>query len=603
MKKSILFIAFLAFTIIVSAQKKDRRLVGLDKQLNEILTTWNAAGFSVSVVEKDKIIYAKGFGYGDYENKVPADANTVYAIGSCTKAFTSSLLGILRKDDLVDFDESPRKYIPYLKFYNDGMNNNIKVKDLMTHRTGLPRHDYSWYIFNTINKDSLLKRVQYQEPFTGVREKWYYNNFMYLAQGVITEKITGKSWEESIQEHFFKPLNMNRSSVGIDGLKKGNNAAIGYELKDDKIKKMDYYDISGMGAAGSINSSVNEMSNWLIAWINEGKYQGKEIIPAPYVEEAKSSQMVITGALPSKEQPDMFFANYGYGWFVASYKGHYRVEHGGNIDGFSASASFFPSDSIGIIVLANQNGSSVPAVVRNTIADRMLGAKVENWNKKLRERQNEAKKKQKEATEGVTSNKVEGTKPSHAMISFTGTYENPGYGKFEVVITNDSLFAKFPSMKFWLRHHHYDVFKPYLLEDDGSVDISEDDGLGLTIGFNTENDGEIGGLAINLEPALDAIEFKRKPLSVEIDAKTLEVYVGEYDLAGQTIKIYTKNDTTLYAFVAGQPEYELVATGKDKFVIKILNGYKLEFMSDDKGAVNEVLFKQPNGNFKAVRKK
>jgi CubicO group peptidase (beta-lactamase class C family) len=604
MKNITLFCCLLLISASLFGQKQDTRLVGLDKELNEVLKTWNAAGFSVAVVEKDKIIYAKGFGFRDYENKLPADANTLYEIGSSTKAFTSAVLGTLRAEGLVDFNEKPQKYIPYLNFYNDAMNNSIKLKDLMSHQTGLPRHDYSWYVFNSTDKDSLLQRVQYQEPFADVREQWFYNNFMFLAQGVIAEKITGKSWEENIKERFFKPLNMQQSVVDIEGMKQSKNAALGYELKDDKIKKMKYYDISGMSPAGSIGSSVNEMSNWLMAWINNGIFMGNEVIPAAYVDEAKSSHAVVGAGLPDANDPDMFFANYGYGWFTASYKGHYRVEHGGNIDGFSASVSFFPTDSIGIVVLVNQNASSVPAVVRNTIADRVLeGVRVENWNKKLKKKRDEAKAKSKEAGSSITSNQVAGTKTSHPLVAFSGEYENKGYGKFRIALEKDSLFAIFPKMKFWLEHYHYDVFKPRLVNDDGSIEIPEiDEVSGLTFSFLTNTTGDIKSLLANFEPALEALEFDRKPIEIAMDSKSLSAYVGDYDLMGQTIKIYVKNDTTLFAFVAGQPEYELLATGTDTFVIKILEGFKLKFSSLKKKLFQEVTFMQPNGNFKATRK-
>jgi len=261
MKKIVItLIAIISITSVFA--QKDKRLKGLEKELEAILETTKAPGFAVAIVEGKKIIYAKGFGYSDYENKVPSNANTLYAIGSSSKAFTSAILGQLREEDKVSFEESPIKYIPDLKFYTDEMNNNIIIKDLMSHRTGMPRHDYSWYLFPTNNKDSLLLRIKHQEPFIGLRKQWYYNNFMFLTQGVIAERITGKSWEENIKERFFKPLGMTRSNGSIDELKKSSNAAIGYELKKDSlISKMDYYHIAGISPAGSINSSVNEMSN------------------------------------------------------------------------------------------------------------------------------------------------------------------------------------------------------------------------------------------------------------------------------------------------------------------------------------------------------
>lgn len=383
MRKTLIIL--LVFISISSAYcQQDKRLKGIEKDLKAILEATKAPSFAVAVIEGKKVIYAEGFGYRDYENKTAADANTLYAIGSSSKAFTSAILGQLRQEDKLSFEDSPIEHIPYLKFYNDEMNNNIIIKDLMSHRTGLPRHDYSWYLFPTNDKDSLIKRVVYQEPFTGVRKQWYYNNFMFLAQGVIAESLTEKSWEENIKERFFEPLGMSRSNVSIDELEKSSNAAIGYELKKDSlVSQMDYYHIAGMSPAGSINSSVNDMSNWLITWINNGKFNNEQIIPEAYVKEAISSQMVVSGGLPDKELPDMHMTNYGYAWFLSSYRGHYRVEHGGNIDGFSANVAFFPSDSLGIVVLTNQNGSSVPTLVRNTMADRMLKTKKNRLVKKI----------------------------------------------------------------------------------------------------------------------------------------------------------------------------------------------------------------------------
>ena len=600
MKKFLSFVFILLFIATTLAQT-DKRLEDVDTQLNKILEATHAAGFAVAVVEKDKIIYAKGFGYSDLEHKTPVNTNTLFAIGSSTKAFTSSILGQLRNEDKLSFDDSPIKYIPELEFYNDDMNNHIIIKDLMSHRTGLPRHDYSWYLFPTFDKDSLIQRIKYQEPFTGIRQQWYYNNFMFLTQGVIAERITGKSWEDNIRERFFKPLGMTRSNVTIAEMEKSTNAALGYQTeKDDSSTKMKYYKIAGMRPAGSINSSVNDMSNWLITWVNKGKFNDKEIIPEAYVTEAMSSQMAIGAALPGKETPDLHFSNYGYAWVLSSYKSHYRVQHGGNIDGFSANVAFFPSDSIGIVVLSNQNGSRVPNLVRNTIADRMLGVTKTDWTQRFIAAQEKAKKTEKETETAKTSEQIENTKPSHIKLEYAGSYSHPGYGTFEINVERDSLFAQFKLMKMWLKHYHYDVFEPFEVEGTG---IDTTDSGPLRFNFITNNSGEISGLKAKVEPALpDPIEFKRKPNTIEVEKATLEKYIGEFELATITIKFYLKNDNTLYLFVAGQPEYELLPTDKHKFALKILEGYKLEFFEDDKGAINEVLMMQPNGNFKAKRK-
>jgi CubicO group peptidase (beta-lactamase class C family) len=517
--RKILLTLLTVISITSAFAQQDERLKGLEKELKKILNTTQAPSFAVAIIEGKKIIYANGFGYRDYENKIPANANTLYAIGSSSKAFTSSILGQLRNEDKLSFDESPIKYVPDLKFYNAEMDNNIIIKDLMTHRTGLPRHDLSWYLFPSNNKDSLLLRVQHQEPLISVRKQWYYNNFMFLAQGVIAERITGKSWEENIKERFFKPLGMNRSNVSIDELKKSSNAAIGYEIKKDNIiSKMDYYHIAGMSPAGSINSSVNEMSNWLITWVNKGKFNDEQIIPEAYVDEAISSQMVISGALPDKEFPDMHMKNYGYAWFLSSYRGHYRVEHHGNIDGFSANVAFFPSDSIGVVVLTNQHGSSVPNLVSNTVADRMLKTKKTDWVKIFSEQSLEAKKEKEEAKVVTNSSKIENTKPSHILQDYAGKYSHPGYGEFIITNKNDSLFACFKLKTFYLRHLHYDVFE-FLEVTKTGIDTTDPSPLN----FITSNSGDISLARIKMEEALDhPIDFMYKPNIIDINKATLE---------------------------------------------------------------------------------
>ncbi|MBO3097516.1 serine hydrolase [Gelidibacter pelagius] len=598
MKKFICLFFCLALFSSPYAQT-DKRLKGLDKDLNAILEATKAPGFAVAVVDGDKVIYSKGFGYSDYENKVPADANTLFAIGSSTKAFTSALLGQLRAEDKLSFDDSPIKYIPELKFYNDNLDNKIIIKDLMRHSTGLPRHDLSWYFFPSADKDSLIARIAYQEPFTGLRQEWHYNNFMFLAQGVIAEKITDQSWEENIKTRFFDPLGMSRSQTLLSELQKMDNTAFGYELKkNDNISKMDYYDISGMSPAGSIYSSVNDMTNWLKLWINKGKHYDQQILSEMYINEAMSSQMVMNGALPEEENPDLFFANYGYGWMVMSYRGHYRVEHGGNIDGFAASVAFFPSDKLGIVVLANQNGSSVPSLVRNTIADRLLGGKTTDWTKRFVDAQEKAKKMEAELKlEDSETTQVKNTKPSHVMRDYTGSYENAGYGSFNVAIENDSLFANLKHKKLYLKHYHYDVFEPLEVT---KTDIDTTDASPMRLNFATGDGGEIINVTMKTEAALEPIAFKRTPNTIDVSPANLEMYVGDYNMMGTTLKIYIKNETVLYLFVPGQPEYELMPTEKHKFSLKVADGYKIEFLESE-DVITEMNLIQPNGTFKAKK--
>jgi CubicO group peptidase (beta-lactamase class C family) len=577
----------------------DPRFKGLDTAFQHVLKTWHAAGFAVAIIEKNKVVYAKGFGYRDIAGKLPVTANTLFAIGSCSKAFTAALIGKLQQEGKLDIDKPVTNYLPSLKFYNDAMNNTITLRDMMSHRTGLPRHDLSWYFFNSPSTDSLIQRVQYMEPTFGVRQRWQYNNFMFAAQGDVVEKLTGKSWEENIREKFFIPLGMTRSDVSIPEMEKTEDAAIGYGVrKDTIIKKLEYYHINGMAPAGAINSSVNDMAKWVTAWINDGKYNGKEIIPAPHRDGAISSQSIIDAALPGKEKPDVFFANYGFGWFLSSYKGHYRVEHGGNIDGFSASTCFFPSDSVGVVVLTNQDGSAVPGIIRNLVADRMLNLKYFDWNgdqKKAADKGKEERDKLKKETKPVTKH----SPATHGLGDFAGNYQNPGYGTLKIRLVKDSLLAKTFNNTIWLRHNTYDIFDVFDKDLKDGVDTSENSNL--KIQFQMDLAGDINGFTALLEDGLKPILFTKQVLAKPVTANELQKYVGEYELAGIVAKVYLK-EKILYLFVPGQPEYETIPIGNDKFSIKNLSGYYLQFGPPGEAKITEATFIQPNGSFKAKKK-
>lgn len=596
-------VAFCILLALPGQAQKSKKVAKLEKKIQKVMELANCAGMAVAVVEKDKIIYANGFGYKDFENKKPVDTQTLFAIGSCTKAFTGAILGQLQEEDKLDLDASPRDYVPELKFFNPQLNTGITVRDMLCHRTGLPRHDISWYMFPSNSRDSLLARIQYHEPTLTLREGFQYNNFMYLAAGSVGEKITGKTWEENIRGIIFKPLKMTTSNLHIDELLKVENIAKGYYYSSKKgIYLEDYYRIRGMAPAGSINSNVMEMSNWTMAWINNGKFEGKQVIPEGYRKEAIGSQMVVNSQLASVKRPELNFGNYGFGWFLGSYNSHVRVEHGGNINGFSASVCFYPNDSIGIIVLVNQNGSSVPSIVRNMISDEMLGLKSGKWDEALLKAEKAKKKKkaepeEKKEEEASTSIRVKNTNPSHKKEEYVGLFSHPGYGKMKIFLKEDSLFAKLPDELWYLHHFHYDVFEP---NERGEEIDTNSSGGGLMFNFSTSQVGEIDGIRISVEAGLDPMLFKRQLEEVEMELTDLEKYTGEYDLGGADGKVYIKNEE-LKLFVPGQPEYNLKAAGNDKFVIDGLEGYAVQFEVKE-GEVKALTFMQPNGNFRVPKK-
>jgi hypothetical protein len=360
---------------------------------------------------------------------------------------------------------------------------------------------------------------------------------------------------------------------------------------------MDYMNIDPIGPAGSINSSAKDMANWMITWINGGKFNGKEVLPASYVAQARSAQMIMGGGPPSAELSDVFGASYGLGWMIQSYRGHYLVQHGGNIDGFSAITAFFPTDSIGIVVLANQNGSALPALVRNVIADKMLGLKYRDWSKIQKDAIEKSKAAASDKGNADSVNQKKNTKPSHALNDYTGAFGNEGYGTIQISLTNDTLWFEYNNSKgkIYLKHYHYDIFTIQSTE-------AGDDEPKSKMKFVTDNKGEISALEIPFEPLVKDIVFNRLPPAIALTKSDLQMYTGDYELGGITAKVYIRGENTLMLLVPGQPDYELVPTKKHEFDLKIIKGYSVKFEVSDKNVATAVSFIQPNGVFKATRK-
>lgn len=595
MRKLLLSISILFLFLAITAQPPtDPRLKGLDTFALKVLKDWYAAGVTIAVVEKGKVVYTGGFGYSDLDKKLPVTENTQFAIGSCTKAFTASILGMLVKEGKVELDKPVRNYLPELKFQNEYTNDHATLRDMMCHRTGLPRHDMSWYA-SWASRNELLARIQYMEPTAELREKWQYNNFMFLAQGVVIEKLTGKSWEENMRERILKPLGMDNTNLSTKDMGKSADHSLAFATKDSSVIAIAYRNIDAMGPAGSINSCAKDMAKWLITWINDGKYNGKEIFPSLYRNDAITIQMAIGGGTPGTENPDVHISGYGLGWMISSYRGHYRVEHGGGIDGFITTTGFFPSDSIGIFVSSNQGG--VVSSIRNFIADRMLKLSYRNWSKI----QLDAAKKAKDAAKAVQKNDSLGhklnTQPSHDLKNYTGTFSNPGYGSIEIAMKDGGLVSKFNSIDIRLDHFQYDQFNAVVL------DPSLEGGGPIRFSFHIDSKGDISKLTVPFETGVNDIEFSKESKALEVKRADLEKFAGDYELsAGAVAKFYIKGENTLVAYIAGQPEYELVATDKNKFELKSLKGYSVQFDENEKGEIISANFVQPNGTFKAKRK-
>jgi CubicO group peptidase (beta-lactamase class C family) len=256
--------------------------------------------------------------------------------------------------------------------------------------------------------------------------------------------------------------------------------------------------IDALGPAGSMNSTVTDMSKWVMTLINGGKYNGQQILSPNTIREIQTPTMVAPATVPIPYDENSY-GTYGLAWHITSYRGHIRVEHGGNIDGFSASTCFLPKDSLGIIVLTNMNFSGSTGVLRNYAIDKLLSLSEVDWNTRILSDVKKARDAAAKGRQETESARVAGTSPSHPLKAYVGRYEHPGYGIVEISVSGDTLAVDIHGLRSPLKHYHYDYFEA---TDETYFDHEK-------VNFISGPKGGIDKVAIQLEPQVDDIVFKR----------------------------------------------------------------------------------------------
>jgi CubicO group peptidase (beta-lactamase class C family) len=567
-------------------------LAGYDEMVEKMIRDFRVPGLAVAIVKGGEVIYAKGFGYRDVEKKLPVTPDTLFAIGSATKAFTTFTLATLVDEGKLDWDKPVKDFLPGFQMYDPDTTALITPRDLVTHRSGLPRHDLIWYNNQALNRKDVVARLRYLEPNEQLRAKFQYNNLMFLTAGYLTEHLTGKSWEDNIRERIFLPLGMSNSNFSVLDSQKGPDFALPYREDDDeKVILIPFRDISMVGPAGSINSSVNDMAKWVQVHLSGGKADGRPLLGASTLADLHAPHMLIDAP---PEKPELSRMSYGLGWFIDSYRGHERAHHGGNIDGFSALVTLLPKDDLGMVILTNKNGTGVPErLVRHTL-DRILKLDPKDWHGEALAEREKAKEAEKEAKAKKESVRKKGTKPAHKLADYAGEYEHPGYGVVKVAATGDRLELTVNNIITPLEHWHYEVWNGAK----GGKDPTFEDAKFM---FQGDVKGNVAALSAQFEPQVKDIVFTKKPDARLSDPAYLTRFTGEYDLAGQTVTVSLQG-SSLTVSLPGQPELHLVPGPGGEFIVKEYTVISVSFQEDAKGNVTAGFFNQPDGVYEMKKK-
>ncbi len=367
-------VPFALLGLIGATQAQSLNTLEIDRLVSDAMKRHGVPGVGLAIVMDGKVVYTKGYGVRNTKTNAAVNADTLFSIGSVSKSFTS--LGAMQLVDAGKLSLSTKvnAVLPNLKFSDPGKGANVTLQNLLSHTSGLPRADDLWYFDKTIKtrEDMLgtVAKIGFNEP---IGTTWQYCNQNFVIAGAMLEKTTGGTWEDYTRKNIFAPLGMKRSVFENQDAVKDGNYASGFQVGLSGAEPMPAFDRMVIaGPAGSIISSASDMAQYAAFQLSNGTWNNQKIVSQTALETMHSRQVEISG-FPSST-PGLAFPSYGLAWLNEEYRGVSIVEHGGNIDGFSAEVQLVPSRGLGIVILTNLNGANVfTNEVRLGITERALG--------------------------------------------------------------------------------------------------------------------------------------------------------------------------------------------------------------------------------------
>jgi CubicO group peptidase (beta-lactamase class C family) len=495
----------LIIPLLVSAQEKKlkKTLKELDKYYEKALSDWEVPGMAVAIVKDDSVVFAEGYGLLDINGTEEVDANSMFAIASNTKAYTSAALALLVDEGKINWDDRVQEYIPWFQLYDPYVSANMTIRDLLTHRSGLKTFagDLLWY-GSDYDRNEVIRRARYLEPTYDFRTKFGYSNIMYLTAGQIVEAVTDTTWDDFLRHRFFESLGMERTITTTNELDKFTNVAQPHTEFEEETITIPYLNWDNIAPAGSIISSVNDVAQWIRLQLNNGVYQ-KDTIFSKKVQREMWSPVTTLHISAGAERlwPSTHLKGYALGWQVYDYLGKKIVTHNGGYDGMISQTVLIPELNMGFVILTNKNASLYYPLQYKTM-DMLIGGNDTDWSEMFLKFQNARGKKEEETP------KEEAIPASLPLEDYCGTYGGAIYGNAEVSLKEGKLFIDLlPTQGFesTLEHFNCNTFR---IRMEGFPSLP-----GGTVNFLINEKGEASELLIDIpNPDFDfgELEFKKK---------------------------------------------------------------------------------------------
>ena len=492
--KKYLILPLLLISVTLFAQQVD--LEKLDAYFEKTAKDWEIPGMSVGIVKDGQIVFSKGYGVLEVNKPEKPDGNTLYAIASNSKAFTSAIIAMLVQEGKLNWEDKVQKYLPYFELYNSFVSNETTIKDLLCHRVGLGTFsgDVIWYK-SDLTSEEIIKRLKYIPKQYNFRDGYGYSNVMYITAGEVIKTVTGKTWGENVQERILDPVGMKRTIYSLKKLGEKGNFATPHALVEDNNIPITWENWEEVAALGGIISSVNDMSKWMIFNMNHGIIGNDTLLTSSSRNTIWKMHNTFTVDLTKSNESNTHFRGYGLGWSLADYYGKLRVSHGGGYDGMISQVNMIPDEKLGVVVLTN--GMKAPTTAVSYYAlNSFLGLKEKDWSTEMLEQLNNKKSDDKRISDRK-GKRVSGTKPSLPLEKYVGDYNSAIYGKIEVKLENEKLriyFEHTPELSATLEHWHFDVWEinwdnTHAWFNFGTVKFNMTNNLKITgIDFDVPND-------------------------------------------------------------------------------------------------------------------
>ncbi|MCX7550652.1 serine hydrolase [Xanthomarina sp. F2636L] len=436
---------FFVLNISVFAQLSS---VQVDSLVNDALDKFKVAGVAVAIVKDGKIIHEKGYGVTSKKTNIAVNEHTNFAIASNSKAFTTTALALLVEDGIIKWTDKVKDHIPEFKMYNAYVTENFNIQDLLTHRSGLGLGVGDLMFFpdgSDFTIEDLLSSFQYFKPVSAFRTQFDYDNLLYIVAGELIARVSGVTWEAFISERIFKPLQMDNSYAGLSLITDSGNLALPHNTASGDFVVLPNFQDMINGAAGGIYSNVNDISQWMLMHLNQGKY-GHSLESQLFSVENQYEMWKIHTTTDVNRNPryNSHFAGYGLGWDLTDKKGNMIVSHTGGLPGMLSRTVLVPDLNVGIVVLTNTEpgGAGLFLAVSRTIIDGYLGLDDFEWSNKFYEyfkaRESDGDQVTKEVWETVETNK----KVKINQSDYIGVYKDNWFGIMEVFNKNGKLWIK-----------------------------------------------------------------------------------------------------------------------------------------------------------------